>query len=108
MDKYLQKILLTVIALALSVIAVHTWIDTPRVHADSGTGFFVEPGTVSIPTADHLAQTQGKMVVNLQNGDIWGFPTTITTPYPVDTTSQQPPVSKPVYLGRFDFAAMKR
>ena len=104
-SKHYQNLLLTVIALALSTIAVHAWIDTPRVRADSGTGFYLEPGTVSIPTADYLAQTQGKMVVNLQNGDIWGFPTTITTPYPIE--SGKPAVAKPVYLGKFDFGAMK-
>jgi hypothetical protein len=42
---------------------------------------------------------------------VWGFPTHgAGAPYPVDALNlnERTPVSKPIYLGRFDFAAMKR
>ena len=47
------------------------------------------------------AEAQGKLVIDLSNGDVWGFPI-------VFTTSNKPPVSKPTYLGKYDFSAMKR
>jgi hypothetical protein len=50
----------------------------------------------------------GKVVVDLRNGNVWGFPTTADQPYPVDVTSQQPPTSKPFLLGKFDLGAMHR
>jgi hypothetical protein len=46
------------------------------------------------------------MVVDLRNGDVWGFPTLLGSPYPVDPTRSQPPTSTPIYLGRFDFSKM--
>jgi len=108
-NQYYRSAVLTAIAVALCAIAVHSWMDAPRVHAESsGSNYFVEPGINPIPTADRLGQTQGKVVINLQNGEIWGFPTSSNFLYPVDQTSQQPPLSKPVYLGKFDFSAMKR
>jgi hypothetical protein len=38
---------------------------------------------------------------------VWGFPTLENVPYPVDRTATNPPVSEPLYLGRFDLAKMK-
>lgn len=69
---------------------------------------FIEPGFLTLRSPDGLTQVQGKMVVNLNNGEIWGFPTIQSSPYPVDPTNTTPPVSKPMYLGQFDFPAMKR
>ena len=104
-DSY-RNAVLSIIALALVVLAIHAWADTPRVHADSTPDLYIEPGTVPIPSADHLAQTQGKVVIKLENGEIWGFPTSMTGTYPVDATTHKPPVAEPIYLGKFDFAAM--
>jgi len=69
---------------------------------------FVEPGFLTLRNPDGLTQVQGKMVINLNNGEIWGFPTLQNSPYPVNPTTTKPPVSKPMYLGQFDFSAMKR
>jgi hypothetical protein len=48
------------------------------------------------------------MVINLNNGEVWGFPTLNNGPYPVDLSSSKPPVSQAMYLGQFDFSSMKR
>ena len=48
------------------------------------------------------------MVVDRLTGDFWGFPAAATAPYPIDATSSVPGVSKPIYVGKFDFAAMRK
>jgi hypothetical protein len=47
-------------------------------------------------------------MIDLRNGDIWGFPTKSMLPYPVDPLRKDSPVVKPVYLGRFDLSAARR
>jgi hypothetical protein len=72
------------------------------------SNIYIEPGYLTLRSPDGLTQVQGKMVVNLNNGDAWGFPTLQNSPYPVDPTNSKPPVSQPMYLGQFDFSGMKR
>jgi hypothetical protein len=47
------------------------------------------------------------VVIDRLTGDIYGFPTLEEVPYPVDRGNTKPPVSEPMYLGRFDLAKMK-
>jgi hypothetical protein len=54
---------------------------------------------------DGTATVIGKVVINRRTGDIWGFPTGNDSPYPITPTKKEPPVSRPMYLGRFDFSA---
>ena len=78
------------------------------VQAQAGNGpWYVEPRTVLVPDADG-GQVQGKVMIDLRNGDIWGFPTKSILPYPVDPLRKDLPVVKPVYLGRFDLTAARR
>jgi hypothetical protein len=107
-DRYL-KTLLTLIALLLAVMAVRPASDPPPVHAQTDySHLFVEPGTTVLRAPDGRLQTQGKVVIDMRNGDIWGFPTDTSAPYPVYVPSPNPPVSRAIYLGRFDFSSMKR
>ena len=107
-DTY-TKTLLTVIAILLGAIAFRPSRGIPTVQAQSDySHFYVEPGTTILRNLDGRGEVQGKVVIDRRNGDIWGFPTRTSAPYPVVVTSSQPPVSVPIYLGRFDFAAMKR
>src|SRR5262249_60911569 len=69
---------------------------------------YIEPGIKMLLSADRSRQTQGKVVVDLTTGNIWGFPTSPDTPYPIDTVKSQPAASSPIYLGRFDLAGMQR
>jgi hypothetical protein len=51
---------------------------------------------------------EGRMVVDLRNGTIWGFPTYAAgAVYPIDTTTSKGAVSRAIYLGRFDLDSMK-
>jgi hypothetical protein len=99
------KVILTVIALSLVAlafrpIAVEAQADRPR--------FYVEPGNTLIRKPGGEVQVQGRIFIDLQSGDIWGFPTNTDLPYPVDVINNSPPVSSAIYLGRFDLSSMKR
>ncbi len=83
------------------------------VRADNEAAtFFVEPGTTPIRNLGGGIPGDGKVVINMSTGDVWGFPTHgAGAPYPVDALNlndNRSPVSRPIYLGKFDFAAMKR
>jgi hypothetical protein len=101
------KAVLTVIALLLAVLAMRP----AAVRADNDTTYFVEPGTSPIRNLNGGVPGDGKIVINMSTGEVWGFPTHAAgAPYPIDSLplNDRSPVSRPVYLGRFDFAAMKR
>ncbi len=104
------KFLLLLIAGALIAIAVRPYI-APRVaSADTSSAYavFIEPGVQMLRAPDGSSQVYGRVVVDLQNGKVWGFPTLTTSPYPVDIGSTKPPVSHPFLLGTFDFAGMEK
>ena len=101
------RIVLTVIAALLAVLAFRPLWTPPAARAqESERDLYVEPGTTMLRQPDGSAQLRGKVVVDLATGDVWGFPTLADTPYPVDTTKTTPPVSHPMYLGRFAFSEM--
>jgi hypothetical protein len=109
----ITNFLLFVIAVALVVIAARPYIAPAAAAAQSGQAvaapgtasdpLYIEPGTQSIRSLDGTTQVYGRMVVDMQSGTIWGFPTLTNLPYPVDISSAKPPVSHPIYLGRFAF-----
>jgi hypothetical protein len=43
-------------------------------------------------------------VVNLRNGQIWGFPTFTQDPYPVNAVNRTPPTCHPFLLAKFALA----
>jgi hypothetical protein len=99
--------LLTLIAISLGVIATRPVVHPRAVLAQSDYSYlFVEPKTTLLRRPDGSQQVEGKVFIDMRNGDIWGFPTLSGTPYPVDTTRSTPPVSEPIYLGKFDFSKM--
>ncbi len=83
---------------------------TTPAFAQSGSdeSLYIEPGVRMLRAPDGSRQVLGKVVVDLRTGNVWGFPTTVDQPYPVDISTQQPPTSKPFMLGRFDFGGMHR
>ena len=109
LDLYTRAIL-TTIAISLGVLVLRPALTPIAVQAQSETpALFIEPGTTSIRNPDGSFQGAGKVVVDLRTGDIWGFPTiSPLTVYPMDSSATKPPTIKPIYLGRFDFSAMKR
>ena len=77
------------------------------VQAQSDYSFlYVEPRTYMLREPDGSQQIEGKVVIDMRNGDIYGFPTLSGMPYPVNTFDNKPPVTTPIYLGRFDFSRM--
>ncbi len=106
---HLMNLLLAVIAFLLSAILVRSLIESPPIYAQSQSGVYpvyVEPGVKMLRAPDGSRQVLGKVVVDLRNGNVWGFPTTTDQPYPVDLMKQNPPTSRPFQLGRFDFSGM--
>ena len=98
------KFALTIIALMLATIALRPAINPPAVLAQSDNpSLYIEPGITYLPNPDTRSEVPGKLVIDLKTGDAWGFPTIFAT-----ATSSKSPVSRPIYLGRYDFAAMKR
>lgn len=102
------RIALIVIAASLAVLAFSPLLrPTPAFasQADSsGYDLYVEPGTTTVKAPDGTSQYVGKVMIDMRTGNIWGFPTLNTLPYPVDSTKTTPPVSHPIYLGRFALA----
>lgn len=107
---YSVKGLLLVIAVALSAIALRPYIAPPVVAAQSVEAgpFYIEPGVTGLRAPDGSQQVLGKVVVDLRNGNIWGFPTLTRDPYPAAGAKTTPPVSHPFFLGKFAFEDMTK
>jgi hypothetical protein len=102
-------ILLTVFA---GVVALRPVISPESVRAQVNSsrscGLQFEPGTTMVRTPGVDVQTIGKVAYDTCNGKVWGFPTTTSAPYPVDTVNPAPPVSHPIYLGMFAVDATQK
>jgi hypothetical protein len=104
------KVVLTIIAVMLAVAAFRPVVETTGTVQAQGDppSYYVEPGTISIRNPDGSSVGDGKMIINLRTGDVWGFPTGLAgAPYPVDPLSSKPAVSKAVHLGHFDLSAIQ-
>jgi hypothetical protein len=102
------KVVLTAIALLLAALAMRPVPVAAQMEA--APSFYVEPGTSPIRNLNGGVPSDGKVVINMSTGDVWGFPTHgAGAPYPVEALplSGKAPVSKPVYLGKFDFASIR-
>ncbi|MBZ5611173.1 MAG: hypothetical protein LAP38_23165 [Acidobacteriia bacterium] len=106
-DLYTKSVL-TAIAVLLGVLALRPVLRPIPAQAQSeGRTLYIEPGVTMIRKPDGSSLGDGKMVVDLKSGDVWGFPTMVLNArYPVDVSNSKPAVSKPVYLGRFDFSSL--
>ncbi|HEY4977849.1 MAG TPA: hypothetical protein VII25_01670 [Candidatus Acidoferrum sp.] len=104
------KFLLLAIAVFLGMIAVRPYVMPPGVEAQSGEGhpYYVEPGTAMLRAPDGSRQVLGKVVVDLRNGNIWGFPTQTQDPYPTAGANTTPPTSHPFLLGKFALGDMEK
>jgi hypothetical protein len=102
-----MKVVLSLIALFLGVIALRPWLNPQPAFADlSASDLYIEPGVYSLRAPDGSKELLGKVVVDLRTGNVWGYPTLNRAPYPIDLTHSQPPVSAPFLLAKFDLAAM--
>ncbi len=96
------KILLAMAVLFLGMIALRPLLEPAPVmaQADQGQKFYVEPGTTMLRKPDGTAQVYGKVFIDMNTGDVWGFPTNTHRPYPSNPASSTPPKSHPMYLGQ--------
>jgi hypothetical protein len=100
-----SKCVLTVIAILLGIVAFKPYAHPPAALAASDYSYlYVEPRTYTLRKPNGMEQVEGKVVIDMRNGDIWGFPTVSALPYPVDPSRSEPPISTPMYLGKFDFS----
>ncbi|HEY0265014.1 MAG TPA: hypothetical protein VGC07_10885 [Granulicella sp.] len=98
-------ILLAVIAVALVAIALREYAVPISVQAQSALEhrFYVEPGVQMLRFPNGDGQVWGKIMVDLQTGQVWGFPTYATDPYPspANLADKKPVTSHPFLLGKF-------
>ncbi len=105
LDRF-TKAMLIVIAVLLAMIAFRPIVRPAPVEAQASEAypFYIEPGFTTLRKPDGTAQVYGKVAIDMRNGDIWGFPTIVQGPYPVDNAKSTPPKSHPMYLGKFMFS----
>ena len=112
---YFAKAALIVIAALLAMHIFHEFSAPRAAYAQSSVSpyaVYIEPGVTMLRAPDGSRQVLGKVVVDLRNGNVWGFPTNAASPYPVDTRNivsagnVELPVSTPIFLGKFDFSKM--
>ena len=106
----LQTGLLLVIAIFLGVIAMRPYQAPPAAYAQSSEArsLYFEPGTYMLRAPDGRQQVLGKVVVDLRNGNIWGFPTLSQDPYPSNAMQTVPQTSHPFLLGKFALSDMDK
>ena len=99
------NVMLTLIAVLLMAIAARPFYTPATASAQSAHPypFFIEPGTQMLRAPDGSRQVYGRVVVDMRNGKIWGFPTYSQDTYPSNATKSEPVTSHPFVLGRFAF-----
>jgi len=99
------NLLLLLIAVSLGLIAARPYLQPKIAKADSAAPypFYIEPGTQMLRAPDGSQQVLGRVVVDMRNGKVWGFPTTSTDVYPTNAMNTKPQTSHPFALGRFAF-----
>jgi len=103
------NLLLAAIALLLLALVLRPLREPSPVFAQSpDTDFFFEPGTFFVRSPDNSQQVYAKVVVDLRNGRVWGFPTLTPSPYPSDPVYNKPQTSHPFLLGRFALEDTKK
>jgi hypothetical protein len=84
----LTQVMLVVIASSVGTIALRRLLTPTTTQAQSSDIYrlYVEPGTRMLRAPDDGRQVLGKVVVDLCNGNIWGFPTLAQEPYHIEAT----------------------
>ena len=101
----LTNLLLIAIATLLLILILHPFGAPRAVHAQAPEPypFYIEPGTYLLRAPDGSSQVYGKVVIDLTDGQIWGFPTLGPQPFPVNAIETKPQTTHPFALGRFAF-----
>jgi hypothetical protein len=98
----LTQVLLAIIALALTAIAIRPYVQPQKVEAQvtNPDAFYFEQG-ISMLRQQDGGQVLGKVAVNMRTGNVWGFPTSSTDPYPASPLDAKPFISHPILLGKY-------
>ncbi len=106
----LTDFLLSLIAISLAAIAIRPYVTPQPAQADSGQPYplYIEPGTQMLRAPDGSKQVYGRVMIDMRNGKVWGFPTTGTDTYPTNALDSKPQVSHPFVLGRFAFEDIEK
>ena len=104
------KFLLVLIGVSLGAIALRPYVAPPAVEAQSGEvhPFYVEPGTYMLREPDGRQQVLGKVMIDMRNGNVWGFPTLTREPYPATGAQTTPQTAHPFLLGKFALTEMEK
>jgi hypothetical protein len=105
-----QTCLLLVIAVSLAAIALRPYLVPPTAQAQSSEArsIYVEPGTAMLRAPDGSQQVLGKVVIDLRNGNVWGFPTLGREPYPTSGMQTTPQTSHPFLLGKYALSDIEK
>jgi hypothetical protein len=102
LDWFVKLMLLLIVLFLGSLVFRPVFQPAPvQAQARDGSSFYVEPGYTMLRKPDGSGQMYGKMMIDMRTGDIWGFPTLVEGPYPVDVSKAEAPKSRPMYLGKF-------
>jgi len=109
-QRWITNVVLLLIAVSLLAIVLRPYLRPEAAQAQSGTPYplYIEPGTQMLRAPDGSKQVLGRVVIDMRNGNVWGFPTTTTDTYPVNAMNSKPPVSHPFPLGRFAFEDIEK
>jgi hypothetical protein len=104
----LLRVELALIIVLLAAIATRPFIFPEVSHAQSqlSRSVYIEPGVTMLRAPDGSRQVLGKVLIDLDTGKVWGLPTTVEQPYPVNPMKSDPPTSVPFLLGKFDLSVL--
>jgi hypothetical protein len=105
----LIRVELALIIGLLAAIALRPFVSPGISHAQSSQStrsLYIEPGVTMLRAPDGSRQVLGKVMIDLDTGKVWGLPTTVQQPYPIDTMKSKPPTSVPFLLAKFDFSVL--
>jgi hypothetical protein len=108
-DRY-TKILLTIIAVFLGMLAFRPFLTPAHVRAQEPSGcacLQFDPSVTQIVVPNGAASVPGRVAIDLRNGSVYGFPAD-PLGYPRNPGKDQPAVSNPVLLGRFNLDRLSR
>ena len=78
------KVILVLFAIWLGMQIFSPASSIPVVHAQTDySHLYIEPGTTILRDPVNGGQVQGKVVIDRRTGDVWGFPTASSAPFPI-------------------------
>lgn len=103
-----NKIVLTVIALFLGILALRPLASPSAVRAQENSPYpflHFDEKLSRIEAPDGSASLAGRIAIDLRTGNIYGFPTDVLG-YPRTYVKDKPAISNPILLGRFNLQGL--